>query len=113
VRELASEARWVERLGGWKRLSPVQTIDWYAELLHGLGLERPTVLEKVYGHVLDDGRGVLEWIKGTLLVPYIERLGEHAPEFLRELGDRIEKACPGRPYYFAFRRTLIAARRDA
>ncbi|MEZ0227796.1 MAG: methyltransferase domain-containing protein [Planctomycetota bacterium] len=111
VRELADESPWKERLGGWRRLSPVRPIDWYAELLHGLGLDRPTVLEKVYGHILEDGRGVLEWIKGTLLVPYIERLGDDAPAFLAALGDRIDKACPGRPYYYAFRRTLIAATR--
>ncbi len=111
VRALAAESPWKERLGGWSRVSPLWTIDRYAERLHALGLERPTVIERVYGHVLEDGRGVLEWIKGTLLVPYIERLGEHAPGFLSVLGDRIEKACPGRPYYFAFRRTLIAAAR--
>jgi trans-aconitate 2-methyltransferase len=113
VRELAAESPWQERLAGWRRLSPVRSIDWYAELLHRLGLREPTVLEKVYGHILEDGRGVLEWIKGTLLVPYLERLGEHAPAFLAELGDRIERACPGRPYYFAFRRTLIAATRTS
>jgi len=111
VRELAASAPWKERLGGFVRLSPVRTIDFYAELLHGLGLARPTVVEKVYGHVLEDGRAVLEWLKGTLLVPYIERLGAGAPDFLGVLGDRIAAACPERPYYFAFRRTLIAARR--
>jgi len=52
---LAAASPWKERLAGWERISPVRTIDWYAELLHGLGLERPEVLEKVYGHVLADG----------------------------------------------------------
>jgi trans-aconitate 2-methyltransferase len=113
VRELAASSPWNERLGGWRRFSPVKPIDQYAELLHGLGLESPTVIEKVYGHVLEDGHGVLEWLKGTLLVPYIERLGEHAPEFLKVLDDKIAAACAARPYYFAFRRTLIAATRRA
>lgn len=112
VRELASSPAWKERLGGFRRVSPVRTIDAYAELLHGLGLERPTVLEKVYGHVLPDGRAVLEWLKGTLLVPYVERLASDAPAFLDELAPRIERVCPGTPYYFAFRRILIAARRS-
>jgi len=111
VRELASTSPWKEALGGFCRVSPVEPIDVYAERLHALGLERPTVMEKVYGHVLEDGRGVLEWIKGTLLVPYLERLGARGPGFLDALGERLDVVCPGKPYYFAFRRTLIAARR--
>ncbi len=111
VRELAARSPWKERLQGYCRVSPLRSIDAYAEHLHALGLEKPIVLEKVYGHVLEDGRAVLEWIKGTLLVPYLERLGAHGPAFLEELAARLDVVCPGKPFYFAFRRTLIAARR--
>jgi trans-aconitate 2-methyltransferase len=111
VRELAASPAWSGKLGGFVRRSPVRTIDFYAELLHAAGLARPTVIEKVYGHVLDDSEAVLDWIKGTLLVPYLEKLGENGPAFLAELGARLARACPGRPYYFAFRRTLIHGRR--
>jgi trans-aconitate 2-methyltransferase len=111
VRELASRSPWKERLSGYCRISPVRSIDDYAEHLHALGLLEPIVLEKVYGHVLEDGRAVLEWIKGTLLVPYLERLGVHGPEFLSALASRLDVVCPGKPYYFAFRRTLVAATR--
>lgn len=112
MRGLASEARWREKLGGFVRSSPVRSVDFYAETLHAAGLERPTVLEKVYGHVLPDADAVLEWMKGTALVPYLERLDATGAEsFLAELGRRFREAMPARPYYLAFRRTLIAARR--
>jgi trans-aconitate 2-methyltransferase len=112
VRALAASAKWKRRLQGFVRFSPVRTIDAYAEQLHALGLENPTAIEKVYGHLLDDGAAVLEWLEGTLLVPYLERLGDRwSEEFLSELRPRIEAVCPGSPYYFAFRRTLLAGRR--
>jgi trans-aconitate 2-methyltransferase len=111
MRELAGEARWREKLGGFARQSPVLSIDAYAEILHAAGLSRPTVIEKVYGHVLPDADAVLEWMKGTALVPYLERLPQNdVPEFLGVLGERFRREIPDKPYYFAFRRTLIAAR---
>lgn len=110
VRELAATPPWPERLGGFVRLSPVLSIDGYAELLYALGFERPVVLEKVYGAVLADADAVLEWVRGTLLVPYLERLGAtHQAEFLAALRAHYQAAMPVRPYYYAFRRTLIAA----
>jgi len=111
MRGLAGETRWQGKLGGFLRSSPVLTIDRYAEMLHAAGLERPTVIERVYGHVLPDADAVLEWMKGTALVPYLERLGtDEAARFLGELTPRFREAMPAKPYYFAFRRTLIAAR---
>lgn len=110
VRELAATPPWPDRLGGFVRHSPVLSIDSYAELLYALGFDRPIVLEKVYGHVLADADAVLEWVRGTLLVPYLERLGEaHRDEFLDAIRAHYQAAMPTRPYYYAFRRTLIAA----
>jgi trans-aconitate 2-methyltransferase len=112
AQELAAEPEWRERLGGFVRRSPVLEVSAYAELLHARGLERPLVLEKVYGHVLPDSDAVLEWLKGTLLLVYLDRLGaQDGAEFLAELGERFRSAMPRKPYYFAFRRTLLAARR--
>jgi trans-aconitate 2-methyltransferase len=113
VRELAAEAPWSERFAGFVRRSPVLEIGAYADMLHAAGLERPTVIEKVYGHVLPDSDAVLEWIKGTLLVPYLERLNDQqSREFLDELSRRFRPKMPQKPYYFGFRRILIAARKS-
>ncbi|MBI3726591.1 methyltransferase domain-containing protein [bacterium] len=114
VQELAQEPPWGERLAGFVRRSPVLTVDAYAELLHRAGLELPVVIATVYGHVLADAGAVLEWQKGTLLVAYTERLSEEdGRAFLAALLPRFERAMPDRPYYYAFRRTLIAARKPS
>jgi trans-aconitate 2-methyltransferase len=114
VLALANVEPWHRKLGGYSRHSPLLSIDNYAEQLHRAGLPFPTVIEKVYGVELPDPRGVLEWIKGTLLVPYLERLdADDRPLFLEEIGKRLDVMLEGRPYYYAFKRTLIAARKPA
>lgn len=113
VRELAKESPWQQHLGGFCRYSPVQGIDFYAELLHAVGCREPLVIEKVYGHILKDARAVLDWVRGTMLIPYLERLDRLDPSlsaaFLAEVERRYCVAMPAQPYYFAFKRTLIVA----
>ncbi len=114
VRQLVSEAPWRERLGGLVRHSPVLGIAQYAELLFSQGFAQPVVLEKIYGHTLPDAQAVLEWVRGTLLVPYLARLtAAEQSDFLRVLSQRYAEAMPQRPYYYAFRRILIAATRTS
>jgi trans-aconitate 2-methyltransferase len=114
VREVAASEPFVSLLGGAQRRSPVLPISAYAELLFRLGIPRPTVLEKVYPHVLPDAQAVLQWVRGTLLVPFFERLPpEHHPAFLAALSQRFADAMPDRPYFYGFRRILIAAQRSA
>jgi trans-aconitate 2-methyltransferase len=114
VRQVVGEPPWRDRLGGYLRRSPVLGIAQYAELLFAQGFAQPVVLEKVYGHTLPDAQAVLEWVRGTLLVPYLAQLddGEQAA-FLRQLSERFAAAMPARPYYYAFRRILIAATRTS
>jgi trans-aconitate 2-methyltransferase len=52
---------------------------------------------------------VVEWISGTALVPYFERLGEHKPEFLEALRSKMKKALPESPLLYPFRRILFSA----
>jgi trans-aconitate 2-methyltransferase len=89
-------------------LSPVG----YAELLHQLGAVEQRVRLEVYGHELASTGEVVEWVKGTLLTPYRERLDgptyqafvdRYRVRLLEELGDR-------RPYFYAFPRILAWAR---
>src|SRR5450432_4280974 len=80
LRAVASEAPFRAALNGWNRVAPVLPIDQYAELLYAHGGENLTVFEKVYPHVLENAEAVMNWIRGTTLVPYLERLpaGLHA-----------------------------------
>ena len=55
---------------------------------------RLVVFEKVYAHVLEDSDAVVEWVSGTALVPYFERLGAHKDAFLKVLRDKMRAAMP-------------------
>jgi len=110
-RETASEEPFQSLLKGFQRYAPVLSIDDYARLLFECGAEDIVVLEKIYPHVLEDSDAVVEWISGTALVPYFERLGGHKEEFVEALRAKIRIAMPGQPVFYPFRRILFSARK--
>jgi trans-aconitate 2-methyltransferase len=86
----------------------------YAELLYDLGASQQVVRLSVYGHVLESSSAVVEWVKGTFLVPFRAQLDAEAFEgfvaryralLLEDLGDVA-------PYFYAFPRILCWARFD-
>jgi trans-aconitate 2-methyltransferase len=110
--ETAQESPFAEALGGWTRAAPVLRIDEYASMLHALGATNITVFEKVYAHVLDDADAIVDWTRGTALVPYIERLpDELRSSFLDRYRAKMRASFPEQPVFYPFRRTLFAASR--
>jgi trans-aconitate 2-methyltransferase len=110
-RETASEEQFRSVLNGFQRYAPVLSTDEYARLLFDCGAENIVVFEKVYPHILEDSDAVVEWISGTALVPYFERLGDSREAFVNALRARMHRALPETPVFYPFRRTLFAARR--
>ncbi|HET9907839.1 MAG TPA: methyltransferase [Anaerolineales bacterium] len=110
-RETASEEMFKFILNGFQRYAPVLSIDDYARILFKCGAEQIVVFEKVYAHVLEDADAVVEWISGTALVPYFERLGEHKDEFVRVIREKMRAAMPDSPVFYPFRRTFFSARK--
>ena len=110
-RETAGEEPFKSILNGFQRYAPVLSIDDYARLFFESGAEDIVVFEKVYAHVLEDSDAVVEWISGTALVPYFERLGEHKEEFVNALRTKMRAALPETPVFYPFRRTLFSARK--
>ena len=103
--------RIVVELAGWQRDVPVLPVARYAEILHGAGGRDLTVMERVYAHELPDSDALLEWLSGTALLPYVERLAEaDRRPFREELAKRLRARWPG-PVFFAFKRIIFAARR--
>lgn len=110
-RETAEEEPFHSLLGGFRRHSPVLTVDEYARILFDCGAEEINVFEKVYPHVLENSDAVVEWISGTALVPYFERLGNYKEEFLKSIRGKMRAAMPGSPVFYPFRRILFSARK--
>ena len=110
-RETAGEEPFCSVLGGFQRYAPVLSIDEYARLLFACGAEDIVVFEKVYAHFLEDSDAVVEWISGTALVPYFERLGAHKGPFLDVIRVKMRAALPEMPVFYPFRRTFFSARK--
>jgi trans-aconitate 2-methyltransferase len=88
----------------------------YVALLAGLGCA-VDAWETTYQHVLDNGvdQGgpVLEWTKGTALLPVFEVLKDESEraDFIAAYGDALLRAYPRQPFgtVFAFRRIFAVA----
>jgi trans-aconitate 2-methyltransferase len=109
--ETAREEPFQSILNGFVRIAPVLAIDEYAQLLFDLGAQDITVFEKVYAHVLESSDAVVEWVSGTALVPYFERLGAEKEAFLDIIRQKFRAAMPGSPVFYPFKRTLLSARK--
>jgi trans-aconitate 2-methyltransferase len=114
IRETAAEEPFRAALDGWTRIAPVLSIDEYASILFAQGATRITVIEKVYAHVLENAGAVAHWVKGTALVPYLERLPAHLRDpFMTRYREKLQSEWPGSPVFYPFRRTLFFASRPA
>lgn len=109
IRETAKEEPFKTILNSFERIAPVLTIDQYAKIFFEQNVKDILVFEKIYPHVLENSDAVVEWISGTALVPYFERLGEHKAEFVDVLRNKMKKALPESPLLYPFRRILFSA----
>jgi trans-aconitate 2-methyltransferase len=113
LRELASSARWRDRLSGVQLNRQAEEPGQYLDLLGRLGLI-VDAWETTYLHVLQGTDPVTEWYKGTGLRPVLAALdaGE-AEEFVAEYSRRVQKHYPVAPYgvVLPFRRVFVVAHR--
>lgn len=104
----AGEEPFRTALKGYSRRSPVLGLRRYAELLYACGAPAPVVFEKVYPHVLEDAAAMVDWVRGTSMVPYLERMP--APlhhSFVARCVERVARDFPGRPVFYGFNRILL------
>lgn len=112
AQEFAAELGGFTRFGTAQGASPVLTPAGYAERLDELGGVEVTALSKVYPVVLSGAGGLLDWTRGTALVPYLSRLGaEDTERFTAAYLRRLRERWPGERVYYAFTRVLFTARR--
>jgi trans-aconitate 2-methyltransferase len=112
IRETASEEPFRTALNGWTRAAPVLPSDAYAGILHAEGATDVAVIEKVYPHVLENAAAIADWVRGTALIPYLERLPADVREpFMTRYRDKLQEHFPESPVFYPFRRTLFVATR--
>jgi trans-aconitate 2-methyltransferase len=109
--EVAQEVPFSAWLAGYVRHSEALSLERYAEILHDHGMQRMVCTELIYGHELGSAADVVEWVKGTLLTAYLGRLtDEQGEQFVVRYKERLLEALGMQsPYFYAFRRMLLAA----
>lgn len=110
LNEVAGEAAFREQLKDFKRVSPVLDINRYAEILFENGAVSITTFEKIYPLILPDTNALYNWVSGTALIPYIERLDETGKEtFTHVYKERLLQHFKKSPVFYPFKRILLHA----
>lgn len=110
--DLANEEPFRCQLNYWNRISPVLTLDAYTELLFSAGFKDLNVSERVYPIIAEDADTLFNFISGSALIPYQERLSEnHQAAFKEEFKNRIQNHFKKFPAVYPFKRILIYGRK--
>ncbi len=111
--ETAAEGPWAAKLDKVLRHAPVHAPQDYYDWLSPLA-KRVDIWETEYLQVLNGDVPVLQWTRGTTLVPVLETLaGEELDAFLAAYRAKLETAYPQHPdgnTLFPFKRLFIVAR---
>ena len=109
--EIAAQEPYRTALGGWQRKWQVLSIKEYSELLYDCGAQNINVFERIYPHVLEDVDAIVEWLSGTALLPYFERLPQDLHnDFLADYKERLLSLYPKVPIFFPYQRIFFSAR---
>lgn len=110
IQAIAKQDPFCSALHGWQRQSPVLPVGRYAEILYKCGGTHVVVFEKIYPHVLENAQAIVDWIKGTALVPYLERLPPNLQgDFLYTIHQQLQEYLPQSPVFYGFQRILFSA----
>lgn len=111
LHKLAGEEPFSSALNNWKRDTPVLDIERYAQILFENGSKSMTVFEKIYPLVLKDTDALFDWVSGTTLIPYIEKLSsEVRNHFIAEYKKRLKIRFPKTPVFYPFKRIIMEAK---
>ena len=108
---LVQEEPFASYLKNWTRPSPVLTLDEYAKIFFENGGTDLVIYEKVYPLISTSKNDFFDFISGSALTVYQERLKKDEFEKLsNEFKNRIDKYFPYIPSIYAFRRLILYAR---
>lgn len=109
--EVAREEPFASALGGYVRTSAILASEAYSALLDRLGYGEQHVRLQVYAHHLPSRAAVVDWVQGTLLTAYRERLtGDRYDHFVERYREALLDGLPdSRPFFYPFTRILLWA----
>lgn len=111
--ELVTEEPYASYLNNWNRDSPVLSMDDYAQVLFDHGLSNIQIFQKVYPIIAQDHEALYNFISGTSLIPYLDRLqGNEKQALVNEFKARISQRFTKLPAIYAFKRILIYGRKS-
>ncbi|PZP50230.1 MAG: trans-aconitate methyltransferase [Pseudopedobacter saltans] len=111
--QLADEEPFQTYLKGWRRDYTLLTIDEYTTILFEAGLQNINVMQKVYPIIANDVETLFDFISGSALIPYLERLTEDQQmEFTNTFKQKISEAFPKFPAIYAFKRILMYGQKE-
>ncbi len=110
LQELAAESPFATALNGFSYISPVLPMEDYAQLLFEQGGAEISVLKKIYPMEVKQTRELYQFVAGSALIPYLERIkSEMRNTFIAYYQRRIQNAFPTMPALYPFKRILIHA----
>lgn len=108
---LVQEQPHQENLSGYRHISPVLKTDEYAQILFENGAKSMTVFEKIYPIIAQKTDDLYNFISGSALPPYLEKLdGAIKENFIFEYKNRIKYRFPKIPAIYPFKRIIIEAK---
>ena len=115
MREIAAEAPWRDAIGDADKLrTELLPLSGYYDLL-ACDAAVVDVWHTIYQHPLASARAIVDWVRGTGLKPYVDRLSpELQAGYLAEYERRVAQAYPARAdgrLLLAFPRLFIVARK--
>jgi trans-aconitate 2-methyltransferase len=106
--DMVSKQPFVELLGGFRQDSPLLQIDDYAKVMFECGLKNLNIFLKVYPIIANSEMELYNFISGSALIPYMERLDSEEREFFKsEFVKRIKKEFGTFPAIYPFKRVLM------
>ncbi|MDX9857874.1 MAG: methyltransferase domain-containing protein [candidate division Zixibacteria bacterium] len=114
LREVASDGPWAEDVADIRPANPIHPAADYYDILSG-HCRTVDIWYTEYLQVMTGDNPVLGWVKGTALVPYLDRLQADVRErFLAAYASRLRRAYPpgtDGTTLFPFRRLFVVAQR--
>ncbi|HEX7847150.1 MAG TPA: methyltransferase domain-containing protein [Chitinophagaceae bacterium] len=106
--DIISGKPFVDLLHGFRRDSPLLEIDDYARIMFEGKLQELNIFIKVYPIIAANETDLYNFISGSALIPYMERLDPEGQELLKtEFVKRIKKQFEPFPAIYSFKRILL------